>query len=348
MNGFRILAVLCLVLLLVSGASALRMISGSDTTVITEPTDDDVFASSGTLVVDAPIGSLIAAGGDVQVNAPVAGDVIAAGGTVRVNGTVDGKVVLAGGRVDLNGTVQRNVVATGGEVVFGPGARVGRDAVVSGGSFTHQGAVNGTLTVQAGTFTNSGTAGTVQYSATGNRPAGNQTGRGPGVAGGIGALIAGIAAVLSLLVTIGYLILGLLLLALVPTTARAVEARVRERPLPAFAIGLVALIVAVIAGLILLVTVVGVPIAVLGWLFVIAGVMLAGLVVSLALGRLIAGKTGLGDNIYVPFIIGFVVLNVLYLIPILGGLLKFVVICLGFGAIVMAAMDAVSGRRPAL
>ncbi|HIH03223.1 MAG TPA: hypothetical protein HA263_05035 [Methanoregulaceae archaeon] len=103
-----------------------------------------------------------------------------------------------------------------------------------------------------------------------------------------------------------------------------------------------------ILGLILLVTVVGIPIAVIGWIFVIAGVMLAGLVVSLALGRLIAGKTGLGDNPYVLFIIGFVILNVLYLIPVLGGIVKFVAICLGFGAIVMAVMDAVSGRRQAL
>ena len=148
--------------------------------------------------------------------------------------------------------------------------------------------------------------------------------------------------------TLGYLILGLLLLALVPAAASAVETRVRDSPIPAFAIGLAALIAAVILGVILFVTVVGVPIAILGWLFVIAGVMLAGLVVSLALGRLIAGKTGLGDNRYALFIIGFVILNVLYLIPFLGGLVKFVVVCLGFGAIVMAVMDAFSGRRQAL
>ncbi len=170
----------------------------------------------------------------------------------------------------------------------------------------------------------------------------------PGVLGGLGALIATIAAVISLLVALGYLILGLLLLALVPAAASTVETRVRDSPIPAFAIGLAALIAAVILGLILFVTVVGIPIAVLGWLFVIAGVMLAGLVVSLALGRLILGKTSLGDNRYALFIVGFVILNILYLIPFLGGLVRFVVVCLGFGAIVMVAMDAFSGRRQAL
>jgi hypothetical protein len=251
--------------------------------------------------------------------------------------------------VDVNGTVARNAIVTGGEVAFGPGARIGRDAEVSAGTFTHQGAVNGTLGVEAGTFTNSGTAGTVRYSATGDRTGGNRTPfERPGVMEGIGAIIATIATVISLLVALGYLILGLLLLALVPAAANLVETRVRDQPIPAFAIGLAALIAAVILGVILLVTVVGIPIAVLGWLFVIAGVMLAGLVVSLALGRLIAGRTGIGDNRYLLFVIGFVILNVLYLIPILGGLIKFIVVCLGFGAILMVAMDAFSGRRQAL
>lgn len=353
MNGNRILVLFCLALLLVSGAQGLRMIGDQDTTVVSEPIDDDVIASSGTLVVNAPIGSLIAVGGDLQVNAPVAGDVIAVGGTVRVNGTVGGKVVLVGGRVDVNGTVQRNAIVTGGEVVFGPGARIGRDAEVQAGTFTTMGAVNGTLGVQAGTFTNSGTAGTLR-SETGrdrgdreNR-AGNWTGFGPEPFAGLGALIATIAAVVSLLVTIGYLVLGLLLLAFVPGAARAVEERVLDRPLPSFVFGLVALIVAVIAGVILLVTVVGVPIAVFGWLVVIAGVMLAGLVVSLALGRIVAGKTGIGDNRYALFVIGFVILNVIYLIPILGGLVKAVVVCIGFGAIIITLSDAFSGRKEAL
>ena len=347
MNGFRILVALCLVLLLVSGAQGLRTVVGDDRTVITEPIEDDVLASGDTIVFDAPIGSLIAAGGAVHVNGPVAGDVIAAAGTIRVNGTVGGKVVLAGGRVDVNGTVQRNALVTAGEAVFGPGARIGRDAEVSSGSFTHQGAVNGTLGVQAGTFENSGTAGTLRVDASGrpDNQTGNRTDRDRGL-GGLGALMATLAVVVSLLVTLGYLVLGLLLLALAPDAARAVEERVRNRPLPAFAIGLVALIAAVILGVILFVTIVGIPIAVFAWLFVIAALMVAGLVVSLSLGRLIAGRSSIGDNRYVLFIIGFVILNVLYLVPFLGGVVKFVVVCLGFGALAMAAMDAISGRRP--
>jgi len=351
-NGLRVLAVLCLALLLLPGVHALELFGDGGTTVITVPTDDDVVASSGTLVVDAPVGSLIAVGGDVHVNAPVTRDVIAAGGTSRVNGTVGGKVVLAGGRVDLNSSVERNALVTGGEVAFGPGARVGRDAEVTAGTFTHQGAVNGTLGVDAGTFTNAGTAGTLRYDTVGDRPARdnqtvNRTGDRDGM-GALGALFATIALVVSLLITIGYLILGLLLLALAPGAAGAVEERVREQPLPAFVVGLVALIVAVVAGVILAVTIVGILIAVLGWLLVLAGTMLAGLAVSLALGRLIAGRTGIGDNRYALFIIGFVILNVLYLVPILGAIVGFVVVCLGFGAILMAARDAFSGRREAL
>jgi hypothetical protein len=343
MNALRLLTLVLLVLLVLApGATAVRMLGG-DSTVVTEPVDDDLFISGGNVVIDAPIGSLIAVGGDIRVNGPVTGDVIAAGGQVRVNGSVGGKVVLAGGRVDVDANVSRNAVIAGGEVAFGPGARIGRDAQVAAGSFTHRGAVNGSLAVSAETFTNQGTAGSIEVEPTPGTP--NDGPREEGDLGAIGAFFALIAAILSLLVTLGYLVLGIVLIAISPGAAREVESRVVSRPVPAFAIGLAALIAAVILGVLLFVTVIGIPIAVFAWLFVIAGVMVAGLVVSLALGRLIAGRTGIGENPYLLFVIGFVILNILYLIPFLGGLVKFVAVCLGFGAIVMYCMDARSAAQ---
>ena len=341
MNGLRLLVLLLLALLILPGAQAVRMIGGDDTNVITDPIEDDVFASGGTITFDAPIGSLVAAGGEINVNGPVAGDVIAAGGRVRINSSVGGKVVLAGGEVDLNGRVDRNAVVAGGQVVFGPNSSVGRDAEVSGGSFTHRGAVNGTLGVSSSSFENSGTAGAVRYDG-GMRP---DRGDRPDGSFLPGAVLAGLAAVLSFLFTLGYLILGLLLLLVAPRTALALETRARDQPLPAFVIGLVSLIAAVILGIVLLVTVVGAPIAILGWLAVIAGIMLAGLVVSLAVGRVVGRVIGLGENRFALFVVGFVLLNLLYLIPFLGGLIKFVVVCLGFGVLVMMGMDMVSASR---
>ncbi len=339
MNGLRLIVLLFLVVLVAPGAQAVRVIAGDQTNVISEPINDDVFASGGTLTFDASIESLVAAGGEINVNGPVVGDVIVAGGRVRINGPVGGKVLLAGGAVDLNSRVERNAVVTGGDVVFGPNASVGRDAEVSGGTFTHQGTVNGTLGVSSGTFVNNGTAGSVRYDGgIRNRPDRSDV---------PGALLSGLAAVLSFLVTLGYLILGLLLLLVAPGTARVLEARVRDQPLPAFVIGLVSLIAAVILGIILLVTVVGAPIAILLWLAVIAGVMLAGLVVSLAVGRLVGRAAHLGENRFLLFVIGFVLLNLVYLIPFLGGLVKFVVVCLGFGVLVMAGMDLLSASRRA-
>ena len=340
MNGLRLLVLLLLALMILPGAQAVRMIGGDGTNVITEPIDDDVFASGGTITFDAPIGSLVAAGGEINVNGPVAGEVIAAGGRVRINSSVGGKVVLAGGEVDLDGRVDRNAVVAGGQVVFGPNSSVGRDAEVSGGSFAHRGTVNGTLGVSSSSFENSGTAGAVRYDG-GMRP--DRGDRPDSILPG--AILAGLAAVVSFLFTLGYLILGLLLLLLAPRTALALEARARDQPLPAFVIGLVSLIAAVILGIVLLVTVVGAPIAILGWLAVIAGIMLAGLVVSLAVGRVVGRVIGLGENRFALFVVGFVLLNLLYLIPFLGGLIKFVAVCLGFGVLVMMGMDMVSASR---
>ncbi|NLX49711.1 MAG: hypothetical protein GXY82_07580 [Methanospirillum sp.] len=345
MKGERIVAVLVLLLVIADGAGAIRVLGGEEggMTVIAEPVDDDVVAASGQVSVEAPIGSLIAVGGEIGVHAPVAGDVIAAGGTVRIDGPVGGKVVLVGGRVDLNGTVERNALVSGGEVLFGPGARIGRDARVSAGTFTHRGDVNGTLWIESASVVDEGSEGALRYSSSGERQPVNWTASGG--TGGIGTLVSWLSAVLFLLWTIGFLLLGLLLVALFPGWAGAVESRVREQPLPSFAIGLIALVAAGIVGLILVFTVIGAPIAVFGWLFVAAGIMLAGLVVSLALGRLIAGRTGLGERTLVIFAIGFALLNLVYLVPVLGWLVKFVVVCLGFGALLSTGLDAVSGAR---
>jgi len=338
MDGRTILLLLLFLALLVPGTQAIRMIGGDDPVVVSVPIDDDVIAAGGTLRVEAPVDSLIAVGGDIQVNAPVRGDVVAAGGTVRVNGSVGGKVVIAGGEVTLNGPIERSAVVAGGEVVFGPNTTIGRDAHVMGGSFTHDGRVNGTLQVSSETFVNRGSANVTRYEETGGRPERPDP---------LGGLLSGIAAVLSFLITLGYLVLGLVLLTVFPSAALSLESRVREQPIPALVVGIASILAVVIIGVLLLITIIGIPIAVLLLLGVLAGLMVAGLVVALSVGRLIARVVPLGENPFVLFVVGFIGLNLLYLVPILGGLARLVVVCTGFGVLVMTALDQVSSIRVA-
>ncbi len=336
MNGPRIIVLLLLLLIIVPGAHAVRMIGGDDPVVVSEPIDDDVFAGGGMLSIEAPVDSLVAVGGEIDVTAPVRGDVIVAGGKVRIDTSVGGKVVVAGGEVTLDGPVARNAVVTGGEIVFGPNTSIGRDAHVMGGSFRNEGRVNGTLQVSSESFVNRGSANVTRYDEVRDRPDGPNP---------IDGLLSGIGALISFLVILGYLILGLILLAICPSTASILESRVREQPLPALVVGIASIIAAIILGMLLLVTIVGIPIAVLLWLGVVAGIMVAGLIVALSVGRIIARVVKIGENRFVHFIVGFIVLNLVYLIPLLGGLAKLLVVSIGFGVIVMTVLDRVSSSR---
>ncbi len=316
----HVILILLALLLIPAGAQALVMYSGG-TVSINDPTDDDVFASGGTVDVNAPVGSLMVAGGTVTINAPVTGDVIAAGGTITTNADIGGKLVVAGGTVDVGHDVG-NLVATGGTVTIDPTATVLRDALVSGNTVVNAGHVLGNLTVQSQTFDNTGTAGHVNYEL--QRP---------------GEALRGVLSVFSVLFTIGLFILGLLLLYFLPKRFLAVEQQVRTQPVIRFVVGIVGIIGILIFSLLMMITLVLMPIGILSGLLVLIGLLTSTLFVSSSLGRVIAVKAGWQWKEWQIFTLGFVVLNIVYRIPIAGGIVLLVAASLGFGALIYWVHD---------
>jgi hypothetical protein len=65
--------------------------------------------------------------------------------------------------------------------------------------------------------------------------------------------------------------------------------------------------------------------------------MLSETFVSFSLGKWIGERTGMRQSDLVYFVIGFVVLNVLLLVPFVGALISLIAKSLGFCAIVYAA-----------
>ena len=158
----KAILVLMTLVLLCSSGQALRTFSG-DTITIDTAIADDIIAAGNMVSINAPVDSAIVVGGTVNINAPVKGDVIAAGGQVNVNANVGGKVVAAGGNVNLGGNIGTNLVALGGQVNILPGNTVERDVLIGGGQVVNAGRVNGSLTVSANQFNNTGSAGKVNF-----------------------------------------------------------------------------------------------------------------------------------------------------------------------------------------
>jgi hypothetical protein len=316
------------------------VILADNQTVLTTPISDDVFATGDTIVIDAPVDSLVVAGGRIQVNAPVKGDLIAAGGKVSINADVGGKVIAAGGIIEMNGSVGTNLIAVGGKVNVMNTTTVGRDALLSGGSVTNAGTVNGTLRVGSSNFQNTGTAGSTVIDSPQNHKETNQAGDRSKDLGNW----SWISAVLALLMALGFLIIGLVLIVLFPGAATAVGGSVLNHPVRTLIFGIGGLIGGGIICLLLLISIVGIPLALLVALLLMATTTVSGLVTSLALGRFLGDVLKMTASPLILFIIGFVLLNLLQLIPILGGIIWLIALLLGTGAIFSAAFELIQNR----
>lgn len=320
------------VLLLISvlatapAAEALKFMS-DDVVSINSPVEDDLFAGGDTVNVNAPVDSAVIAGGNVSIDAPIKGDLIVFGGEVDLNSDVGGKIVAAGGTINLRGDVARNVVMAGGQVRILSTSEIGRDAAVIGGDVYNAGKIGGTLWVNAGNFENNGTVGDLKFQQWEEDEAAEEKAE---------AFIS----TFSILMILGFLIVGLIILRLFPRSFSAVDREIRQSPPVKALLGLGLIVASMILIVISIFTVVGMPLGFLLLALFVAALMLANLFVSFSLGRWIVSALNqtLGD--YPAFILGYVVLSVLFLIPYAGSIIELISISLGFGAMVYAINES--------
>ena len=134
------------------------------------------------------------------------------------------------------------------------------------------------------------------------------------------------------------------MLLILPGLSAAVAARVATDPLRTAAIGLLTLVAIPVLLLVLAITIVGIPLAIVGGL-------LFGLLVWVALvyGRFAVGMWLLSlvdvENRWLGLLVGLVVLGFAALIPWIGGLVNFVVVLVGLGAVAAIGYSGYRGRR---
>jgi hypothetical protein len=330
----RILIFVVLILIAIPlSVSALVTYSGNQVS-INEPVNDDIFATGNMIEVNAPVQSIVAAGGSIAINAPVKGDVVAAGGTVTINGDVGGKVVAVGGSIDLGGNVSTNAVLQGGTVNIRKSVTIGKDATISAGSVRNAGTVTGTLSVQSQAVENTGSAGTFEIKR-------EET---PDIS------LLWLFSLAAILLTFGWFIIGLLLIRIMPVRFFQVESEIRTGTVVKCVVGLAAVIIAMIAFILLAITVVLLPLALILGGMVLISLLLANLFVASSLGRILSGYLKWSGEEWQLYTIGFLVLCILYIIPIINILTFVISFSLGFGAILYAVRNnwgAITGSAPA-
>jgi len=370
-HAYRGLAI-CLLAILLTAMAATPVLAfdgrTGDTVVIGsgEVIDDDLYIGGSTISIDGTVnGDVLAVGSEIIVNGLINGDLIAAGASVTVNGEVTGAVRIAGATLEVNGNVGGDVVAAGASLSLASTANIGNDLVVGvrdasidspvggdifggGGEIVLSNSVGGNVKLGVDSLTLRYTAsigGDMVYTSpneadiqSGANIAGATTHKLPppeerdgGM--GIGGKIIGFLMALAL---------GIVLIVLAPGRMLAITDAIRHQPWPSLGWGAVLLFATPIAALIVCITVVGVPIGLIGLALYGIAIYIAHIITSLLIGRIIIGtlrrmEGAEGRGILIGSLaLGLFILTLLTMIPYASFFIWLAAVLFGFGAILVA------------
>jgi len=111
-----------------------------------EIADGNVYASCSSMKIDGMVtGDVIAVCKTIVVNGVINGDLIAVSDDVTINGEVKGSVRVAGSNLNVNGVIDHNINVLGTKISLNPNSTVGWDVLVAGVNGTFGGNINGNL-----------------------------------------------------------------------------------------------------------------------------------------------------------------------------------------------------------
>lgn len=338
----------------------------------------DLYVAGGRVALLADVdGDVIAAGGHVSIDQLVKGDVIVAGGLVDVRGQVLDDVRAAGGSVTIDGWIGGDTIAAGGSVSLAPETRVSGRAWLAGGNVEVAGSIGKELKAAAGTISLSGqvqgdvdlVAREVEILPTA-RISGNLTYRSPQTAridqaAQIGGTVThlryemperatrtirAIFGVFRVMFFLGLIVAGIVLFLLLPNFTVSAARTIRSDPWKSLGLGFALLVATPIAGVLLMITILGVPLALtlfaLYFVSLLLGFLTAAFFVGDLGGRLLRREPELSKGWRIlSLIVALIVLALLRLIPIAGGLILFLALLFGLGAWSLHLYRSYAGAR---
>lgn len=296
----------------VSGTVHGDVICAAQTITISGTVDGNVRSAAQTFNVSGNVMHNLTAAAqsfNQAAKASVAGDASVAGSDVTFNGTIGRDAALAGQNVTINGQIARNVTASVEQLSLGSGAKIGGDL-----SYTSKNEVlSANDAVVAGT--------TTKYlpKEQPQRRIGSVVGFGVGAV--IFAALAGLVFVLTLVL-------------LIPQTIHNVTNQAIKSPWKTLLVGFLASLIVPILFIIILLTVIGIPLALLligVWILISS---LSGVMSAYYTGRLIWKDQ---HNAILIMLVGSLLLFVLYFIPIIGVFVALGAYFMGTGMLLLEA-----------
>jgi cytoskeletal protein CcmA (bactofilin family) len=330
-----------------------------------EVVEDDVILTGVDVEIKGTVkGDVIAFAQSVTVDGAIEGNLVAAGAAVDVRGQVAGTVYAAGEDVRITGNVGNSVVTVGETLAINPAATIGGNWISFGERLQSEGHIgrgvfafarslrlNGPVAKDVEAWTEALTL------ASGAAIAGGVTYHSPEEAvvepgAQMGALewvpesiqfnwdfdLAPFRAVDLALQFTGFLIVGLILLALFPRLRLRFHRAVVTKPWQSPLVGLGLLLATPIAVILLMVTIVGIPLGFIALLVYPLAIYFGQVLLSFSVGRLIADRWQWlgGQHWAMIFLIGALVTTLLTEIPLISFALGFIAVLYGLGGLFYA------------
>lgn len=312
-------------------------------------------------------GDLLVAGGSIDISGTITGDLYAAGNTIEITGNIYGSTYIAGQNVDISGSVARNSFLA--SMFSDVSGSIGKDLTV----FTANSSISGKVSEDVRVFSNQSTiTGTVKGEALIYAP--NSTISKENVQGeiyenlesesnteetkkytGLGKLrpfrkgMWGINIFSTIIGFVGMYLVGVALIYLAPVKTLEIEKKVigsTQEFLYSFLVGLGISVVIPLALIILALTIVGAPLALLiGGIYFFL-IIFGTLWVESALGYKILSGTDKKDDLrLLSLLVGRGLTSVVNLIPIVRGIYKTAISMVAVGAIVRMKHDVYQERK---
>lgn len=369
----RIMGAAILLLAMAVGASAAEFIapSGTDGTVSLPQTEQhrNLYLAGGSVTVNSnTLGDLSAAGGSVTISGAVEQDLNVAGGNINLNGAVGGDLRAGGGNLSINSPIAGDALIAGGSVTISEKAAIGADLVAAGGTVTVDSAVTGNAKIAGGTVTINGTIkGNVEVRAEqklvfgpNSKVTGTIVYKGPIEAevrpgAQVGTIqftkveknsgqndLRVLFTIATLIKLLGLFIASLLLAHFYPIKTQAALTRMHTEFWPSFGIGLLVLFLTPVAGILLLITGIGIYLAIALFSVYLLLLVSSAIMAPFYIGALIRqwiNKAELKAT-WQNMIIGLIFGTIIAWIPILGWLIVGIVFILAAGALVRDSLPA--------
>jgi len=328
-----------------------------------EIVSSNLYAAGQTITIDGAVsGDLIAAAQTISINGRVDGDIIAVAQEITINGEVGGNVRTAGNSIAINGVVAKNVNAFGSTLSIGSNARIGWDVLLAGFTTEMRGVIDGGLSGYSDKILIGGKIGEdVNLKLARSRQKQEIIIAPEAVINGdliyTSSSVAKISESASLAGKIqqvapknenekwlwlwsqmfsifAALMVGLFLIFIAKNITNRIAASLEERPFQALLPGLILTFALPPIALVLAITIIGLPLALItitGWLIAI---YLAKILTAIIVGRWLIKKLIKKEwSLFVSLVLGIFICWFLFAIPLVGWIFSLIAICFGLGGI---------------